>query len=209
MTEHTTPDTSQEIPYGYCHCGCGQKTRISAKNHTKKGYVKGEPYPFIVGHADKLRARRTLESRFWESITPGAPDECWLWPTPPSHTYGRMRGGQYTSGKIVLAHRMSWEIHFGPIPEGLFVCHKCDTPACVNPSHLFLGTNAENTKDRERKGRGGTYNHSAWSPLSAEQVVNIRRRHAQGETQSALAREYGVCLNTVHQIVHRYTWRHV
>ena len=205
MTEHTTHET----PYGYCLCGCGQKTNISAKNNTKRGYVKGKPFPFIVGHADKLRAKRTLESRFWERVTPGAPDECWLWPVPPSHTYGRIRSEQYRGGKNVPTHRLSWEIHFGPIPDGMIVCHKCDTPACVNPAHLFLGTTADNMKDREEKGRHGFYDQSVLSPLSSEQVVDIRQRHAQGETQSALAREYGVCLNTVHKIVHRRSWRHV
>lgn len=75
---------------------------------------------------------------------------CWIWTEYcNNHGYGRFR----VDGKKTLAHRASYEAFIGPIPEGMLVCHKCDTPACVNPSHLFLGTDKDNVRDCINKGR--------------------------------------------------------
>ena len=210
MSEHTTQDPTQEIPYGYCHCGCGEKTRLSPRNHTKRGYVKGEPYKYIAGHADIHRANISLDERFWNHVNPSSAEECWEWqgaPTPCG--YGRLRCGIHSNSTNVPAHRVSWEIHFGPIPDGLFVCHICDNPICVNPAHLFLGTAVDNVADMDAKGRRGTYDHTRSSPLTANDVREIRRRFAIGERQAVMAIEYGVSPNTVHRIVRSKTWKHV
>lgn len=77
------------------------------------------------------------------------PDECWPWTGACSPAgYGRLPDNTYV-------HRKSYELHVGPIPEGLFVCHACDNPPCGNPWHLFLGSSAENAQDMARKGRVG------------------------------------------------------
>lgn len=76
-------------------------------------------------------------------------ETCWIWDTQQKHGYGQLRA----FGKLYRAHRFSYELHFGPIPEGLFVCHKCDNPPCVNPDHLFLGTAKDNIQDMIAKGR--------------------------------------------------------
>lgn len=90
------------------------------------------------------------------------------------------------------AHRFAWEITFGPVPAGMIVCHHCDTPACVNPSHLFLGTHEDNAQDRERKGRGisGERHHKA--KLTAEKAVLIRTMRAAGTSYPRIGKAFGI-----------------
>ena len=101
--------------------------------------------------------RQSAEERFWQFVRVTGPDECWLWTGSKSaegygkFSYGRIpKTGRYMSG---LAHRFSYTLHKGVIASDMFVCHRCDTPSCVNPNHLFLGTNQDNMKDCAAKGR--------------------------------------------------------
>jgi HNH endonuclease len=132
---------------------------------------------------------------------PDQPQECWLWTRARNNKgYGRVR----IDGKMQLAHRVAWQIYKGEIPEGMFVCHKCDTPACVNPDHLFLGTNADNIKDSYDKGRSNQQGERNGNrKLKPEQVTEIR---ASSESCRVLARRFGIGKSQVANIKKGLKW---
>jgi HNH endonuclease len=97
-----------------------------------------------------FRMKLTREERFWKKVDKRTKTECWLWLAALNYGYGFFSP---KTGRTVYAHRFVWELVNGPIPHGLCVLHKCDVRSCVNPNHLFLGTNQDNTTDAKRKGR--------------------------------------------------------
>ena len=113
----------------------------------------------------------------------------------------------------VRASRISWELHRGPVPEGLWLLHHCDNPPCVNPDHLFLGTPADNSADRDRKGRRNPLIGSAGEDhprarLTEEQVRAIRAEYdAEGTTHQKLADRYGVSRTTITMILTGVNWK--
>jgi hypothetical protein len=144
-------ESTQEIPYGYCQCGCGQKAGIALKTRSNTGAVRGKPNRFLLGHSFIHLPPPPLSEYFWSIVVPGDPDKCWEWQGGKSKDgYGYL----HLAGQTKLAHRVSYELHHGEIPKGLVICHKCDNPPCVNPKHLFIGTHLDNAVDRDKKGRG-------------------------------------------------------
>lgn len=153
----------------------------------------------------KARTGDALVAYFWSKVE--KTEGCWLW-----------RGGLNDKGygifiverRGVRAHRFAFEAATGTNPGDLLVCHTCDNPRCVNPAHLFLGTNQENLQDMSRKGRArphvapGEKNRQA--RLTSEQVAEIRAALHEGEKPSALARRYGVTDSTVSKIKKGATW---
>lgn len=153
-----------------------------------------------------------LKDRFWGKVdTSEGTEACWTWLAVKNEKgYGRI--WSLPHGRQIYAHRAAWELEVGPIGEGLFVCHKCDNPACVNPAHLFLGTARENTRDATRKGRlvnppvrVGEDNRKA--KLTEKQVQEIRCKYAEGCTQNKLACEYGVAQAHISQVVLGKVWK--
>ena len=136
---------------------------------------------------------------------------CWLW--SGAHT-GKDRISWFSiGGTNIKASWASYLIHYGPIPNGMEVCHKCDIPECVNPGHLFLGTHIENMADMARKGRnpgnGGMVGERHGSAkLSNAQVAAIREALQQGVRDADLARQYGVTPALINNIKHNRARRH-
>lgn len=147
-----------------------------------------------------------LCERFWERVNIGGKNECWIWlgACVPS---GHGRVGD--NNKVLVAHRVSWELTNGSIPNNLFVLHKCDNPPCVNPRHLFLGTQTDNMKDMDLKGRRrwGTMETHRKAKLNKEKVLEIRNSFSTGSKKKDLAKIYGVQETTINQIVNNRTWR--
>jgi hypothetical protein len=154
-------------------------------------------------------------SRFWAQvdkdgpIPPHAPElgNCWIWT-------GAKGSGQWAYGRLTItAHRLSFEIAYGAAPDGKFILHRCDTPACLRPEHLRLGTPKENTQDMHEKGRaalaGPKGEDNSHAKLTAEEVGAIRQRFTRGELIRRLAVEYGVTVSTISNIVNGRSWTHV
>lgn len=198
--------SEQEIPYGYCHCGCGQKTNIAKRNFHSRGIVKGEPWRYAPGHTG-LNA--PLSVRFWKYLAPGAFNECWLWQgcTNPGG-YGVIQAGR-AQRTIFLAHRVSWELHNGPIPNGLDCLHECDNPPCCNPHHLFLGDDAANMADKIMKGRHPRGESCSYAKLTEDQVKEIRTLSAQGVERTEIAKRFGINRSHVRDIANRKIWKHI
>lgn len=159
--------------------------------------------------------KKSPEERFWAFVQ--KTDACWIW---QGH---RMKNGYGVfgarAGENPLAHRYSWELHHkSPVPEGMNVCHTCDIRHCVNPSHLWIGTQQENQSDMVSKGRSlkGILRpdlageHHGGSKLTDEHVRAIRARYVpRVVTLKQLSREYGVGISTIYHVIRGENWRYV
>jgi len=145
-----------------------------------------------------------VESRFWSKVDMRGHDDCWPWTAGRgSHGYGQINVGYH---KPITAHRFSYELHRGPIPVGMCVCHSCDNPLCVNPAHLFLGTHADNMADMMAKGRSAHGELNGHAKLTRADVLSVRERLAAGESQQSIGDSFGVCRQTVSHIAVGKRW---
>jgi hypothetical protein len=165
------------------------------KGRWRKPYVPPAP-----------RTRLTLEERFWRKVRR---DEhgCWEWLGA-----GRIGGyGHFNVGKrFVGAHRLAYELTYGPIPQGIVVCHRCDNPRCVRPDHLFVGSARDNMSDCRDKGRLGDkrrlgLNNGA-TRITPELASLIREARAAGMSRPQLAKRYGISIVTITQITSNKHW---
>lgn len=161
--------------------------------------------------------------RFWNLVEQRDAKSCWLWKGCKNTVTGYGVVARYVDGKVqqMRAHRLAYLISFGDIPPGMCVCHTCDTPLCCNPKHLWLGTFADNNRDRDRKGRrnsthtGFTDGRTAGernvkAKLTERQIQDIWHRYlTKSETQRAMARRLGVHFATINRIVRNRAWRHL
>jgi len=161
---------------------------------------------------DSSKLSTPLLDRFWSRVVKS--DGCWMWMSPPpKNGYGRIS----VNGRLWSVHRLSYQMHFGDIPAGLFVCHHCDNRRCVRPDHLFLGTSLDNVRDMIAKGRSRHPNPPphpgelhGQARLTASQVIEMRRAYAAGEGSYAqMAARFGVHPQTVASIIQGKRWRHL
>lgn len=144
-------------------------------------------------------------TRFWAKVDRRSLFDCWPWTGAKEGLgYGVVR----RASGVFKAHRRAYELAVGPIPDGLIVRHICDNPPCCNPSHLAIGTHADNVADKVSRGRQARGEGNGRAVLSIEDVRAIRDR-APSETVAALAREYRVDRRTITYIVQRVNWKHV
>jgi hypothetical protein len=186
-------------------------------------YYKQKKYCSIECYAKTMRG--TVKNSFWETASKENQIErlrnsfekyvirneegCWSWKGTPSKKYGSLQyGGKY---KTISAHRASWLIHYGEIPEGMFICHYCDNPRCSRPDHLFLGTPTDNVHDMHRKGRAiiTRGEDSFHSILTTDQVTEIKELLKTSLTMTAIAKIFNVHIVTIHDIKYKKTWAHL
>lgn len=156
-----------------------------------------------------MKYRQDPGARIWPRLVQAG--DCLEWTgSRNEHGYGGLR----IDGQLVKAHRFAFELVYGPIPDGMDVCHRCDNPPCCNPVHLFLGTARDNGQDMVRKRRHGSWAHPESRPrgeahhaakLTWDVVRAIRSR--ADESRSALAREFGVSRRAIRCVIDGVTWQ--
>lgn len=151
-------------------------------------------------------SRKTFDERFWYRVN--KTDGCWLW------TGSRNSDGYGRYSKSERAHQAAYRNLVGPIPEGMCVCHKCDVPECVNPDHLFIGTQGDNNRDRNAKGRTSraSVNQGSahgMSVLDETTVERIRDMRAYGLKLREIGGVFGVSEATVSLVARGLRWTHV
>jgi len=215
-----TPSRIKQGCGSFCSMRCrgiGKRVPLVARTcqlcgkefHVKPSVLAQQPCDFCsVSCARSI----SLEDRFFARIGKKTPTGCILW----AGDFNRDTGYGYLSRAIdkknISAHRLSYMLLIGSIPDGLCVLHNCpggDNPSCINPTHFFLGTNLDNIADRDAKNRQAKGTAIGNAVLTDSDVRSIRARHGQGVTIAALAREYNAGETTIRSVVRRRTWKHV
>lgn len=148
-----------------------------------------------------------LRQHLLDSSEPVTESGCWIW-TMSLHRLGY--GQVMVARRNTKAHRLAYELFVGPIPDGLQVCHTCDTPPCINPAHLFLGTFADNMRDKVWKGRQAKGEAQGHAKFTEAAVLEVRQLYAAGGvSQRALAAVFGVSQRAIGRALTRRTWSHI
>ena len=156
---------------------------------------------------------KTIHDRFMDKVSPEPNSGCWLWTAfTRKDGYGQFR----FEGRTQAAHRVAWQLYNGPLDRGasgsgVCVLHKCDNPACVNPDHLFTGSNADNVKDMVAKGRNQKCmgQDASMAKLTDADIITIRLLARMGKPQNEIATMFNVDNSTISDIKRRKSWNHL
>lgn len=185
------------------NCGKVRAARGMCQMHYRRVMVHGDS-------GVNLNAPQDVSKRFFAKVEKTS--SCWLWfGASDKHGYGRFLTGSRADGtrKLTLSHRHSWEAVNGAIPDGLNVLHRCDVPACVNPDHLFLGSQKDNVDDMVAKSRHSHGEANGRSILKEETVRQIKLSLKAGETNKSLSARHNVSHSLISMIESGKRWSHV
>ena len=159
----------------------------------------------------KDKHQKSLTERFWEKVNVQGDNDCWEW---EAYIHPSGYGNISWCGRMWGAHKISWILHFGDVPDGLYVSHICDNRICVNPNHLFLGTHQDNMKDRDVKRRGKIPNNvgsnHGMSKLKEEDVLKIKNfLETTICDRNELAKDFNVSVTTIYDIERGQSWKHL
>jgi len=154
---------------------------------------------------------QTLRDRFYAKVVlPETNEGCWVWTGWKTvKGYGKISREGKGKGPSVYAHRLAYELHTGEIPVGNVVCHSCDNPSCVNPAHLFVGTQVDNLRDMASKGRSLRGERQPNAKLTESNVIEIFAMRRDGAKLSVIGDRFGVGKSHVHGVLTRKTWKHL
>lgn len=150
------------------------------------------------------RPRKSMEQRFWDRVQ--RTDSCWIWRGFGDNAHRPRITSPGRNGRPIMASRYAYELLVGPIPAGMWVLHTCDNGVCVNPDHLYLGTQVENENDKVSRNRSCRGSKNAGAKLRAEDVRKIRELVAHGRKTGELAEMFGVSKATITAIRCKYLW---
>jgi transposase-like protein len=211
ITREQIRQAVEEYQTGQSIAQLGKKYGLSFKNMRK--WLMTENISFRPAHAPY----QPIEPRFWKFVE--KTDTCWIWTgAKDSSGYGYI----CCNGKNTKAAQVSWQIHIGPLPKGLWILHKCDNPPCVKPDHLFLGTSKDNVQDMVNKGRnrslidlneparfarGERHGHAKLTDTLVREMRALRANNHL--TYASIAKKYGVSFTTAYQAVNKQNWKHI
>lgn len=189
-------------------CTCGRHA----------SYVRTSEHRAALSAKRKGVVLQALTERFWAKVQKGEPDSCWLW-TGACYLsgYGKLYAGR-VDGKMLAhyAHRLSWELDHGhPVPDAGKILHRCDNPPCVNPAHLYLGTPADNARDRGERRRGkehrqhGEANDNAKLTEVQVRAIIVELQRLPRRSQASIAEQFGIKQPQVSRIMRRVNWAHL
>ena len=184
-----------------CTNSAGKNKNSYCYMHYNRIMKTGSPGPAGKLRSNGLSLEDKLRFSGWDVNDNG----CWLWNGTLSHGYGLVSvdGGQ------LLTHRAAYETWVGPIPEGMYVCHECDTPRCMNPDHLFVGTNQDNLADMRSKRRHSYGERRYNARLTEAKVLEARRLRREGVPVLTLAARFGVSKRQIYKVTNGEQWKHL